>query len=231
MMRRKYIAIAILVAFFTGLFLYADIYFSSKPATLEPAHSENIIYHHKTMPVILKNEIIAALSYYPDLKETPIDFVFDPNTSRSVMLSQPVISSFPKGQKNRRYVIKINPQLKLVHSTLPIQEIPKDFLIGWFGHELGHVKDYTTMNNWEMVLFGAEYVCSVEFLMKAERTADTYAVNHGMGDYIVRTKHYILDNADIPPVYKARMKRLYMSPQQIVDLEKKLKKPTASNLN
>lgn len=65
--------------------------------------------------------------------------------------------------------------------------------------------------------------------MQAERNADKYAVQHGLGNYIIKTKNFILNNHDLPPDYIARIKRLYLSPQQILDLIKELKKPITEN--
>lgn len=224
-MNRKSVFLVALLLFLTAVFTYAIIYFSAKPAKMAGNKSLNIFYHHKTIPVVVEKEVLAALAYYPELKETPIDFVLDPNTSKSIMLSQPVIASFLRGQKNRTYIVKINPKFVMIHRSMPIQDVPKDVLTGWFGHELGHIMDYSQRSNWDMLVFGIEYISSDRYLMQAERNADTYAVNHGLGGYIIKTKNFILNNADLPPGYKARIKRLYLSPQQIVDLIKKLKKP------
>jgi hypothetical protein len=222
-MKRKYaILLAIVIFLITGL-LCAIFYFSPKPAMVAGADHQNVYTHHKVIPVILQKEITAALSFYPELRETPIHFILDPNTSKSIMLSQPVAISFVKGQQNREYVVKINPRFSMVHDTLLIQNVPTDILIGWFGHELGHILDYTNRSNAQMIVFGIKYVASESFLRQAEINADTYAVDHGLGEYIIKTKNFILNNAGISPQYKARIKRLYLSPQQIIDMVKKLK--------
>jgi hypothetical protein len=223
-MRKKYVILLSLIIFLIAAIIYILVYFSSKPASIAGYNPRNTFYQHKTIPLILKKEILAALSYYPELQDTPIDFVFDPNTHKSIMLSQPVVASFFRGQKNRTYVIKINPRFVMVHSSIPIQNVPNDVLIGWLGHELGHVMDYHNRNNFNVILFGLKYVTSDKYLMQAERNADTYAINHGLGEYIIKTKNFILNNADLPDAYKARIKRLYLSPQQIVNLIRKLKK-------
>jgi len=223
-MNKKPIFFSILILLLAAIFIYAVIYFSSKPAAIAGNNSLNVFYQHKTIPIVVEQEVKAALAYYPELKDTPIDFVFDPNTSKSIMLSQPVVASIFRGQAHRTYVIKINPRFVMVHSSIPIQNVPKDILIGWFGHELGHVMDYTKRSNLNMIIFGIKYITSDKYKMQAERNADTYAVDYGLGDYIIKTKHYILDNADLPPAYKERIKRLYLSPQQIIDLVKHLKK-------
>ncbi len=224
-MRRKYWFIIAAVIVLVTAFVSALVYFSSKPAAIAGMNPLNVLYQHKTIPVVVEKEIKAALSHYPELKDTPIDFVLDPHTSKSIMLSQPVISSFLRGQHNRTYVVKINPRFATTHNSIPIQNVPQDILIGWFGHELGHIKDYTTRSSVNMAWFGLKYLCSDKFLMQAEQNADTYAVNHGLGDYIIKTKNFILNNSDIPPEYKARIRRLYPSPQQIVELVEKMKHP------
>ncbi|MVN89968.1 hypothetical protein [Mucilaginibacter aquatilis] len=228
-MKRKHLFIIILVALTVTAYVYALVYFSSTPASLAGASQKNVFYQHKTIPIVLKTEILAALKYYPELKDTPIDFIFDPNTSKSIMLSQPVVGTFFRGQKKRSYVVKINPMFHMVHRSMPIEDAPKDVLIGWIGHELGHVMDYHSRNNWQLIGFGISYLCSEKSLMQAERNADKYAVQHGLGDYIIKTKNFILNNHDLPPEYIARIKRLYLSPQQILDLIKELKKPITEN--
>lgn len=222
-MNKKLAFFILLILFLAAVFVYSLIYFSSKPAAIAGNKPLNVFYQHKTIPVVVLQEVKAALAHYPELKETPIDFVFDPNTSKSIMLSQPVIASFFRGQKHRTYVVKINPRFVMVHSSMPIQNAPTDVLIGWFGHELGHIMDYNQRSNWNMLIFGLGYISSDKYLKQAERNADTYAVNHGLGDYILKTKNFILNNADLPPAYKARIKRLYLSPQQIIDMVRKLK--------
>jgi hypothetical protein len=224
-MRRQFLIIIVAVIVLVTAFVYGLIYFSAKPADMAGVDTRNTLYQHKTIPVVVQQEILTALKKYPELTETPIDFVLDPNTSKSVMLSQPVIASFFRGQQNRTYVVKINPRFARVHDTIPIQKVPHDILVGWFGHELGHVMDYQSYSNWGMAMFGLRYVTSDKFLMQAEQHADAQAVNHGLGNYIVKTKNYILHNSEIPPEYRARIQRLYPSPQQIADLVKHLKKP------
>lgn len=41
-----------------------------------------------------------------------------------------------------------------------------------------------------------------------------------MGDYILKTKGFILNNADIDPRYKERIRKYYLSPDEIMILVK-----------
>src|SRR5690606_14425659 len=110
------------------------------------------------------------------------------------------------------------PMFKLKHLETPIDHIPDSVIIGWIGHELGHIMDYETKNSWQMIGFGFRYWTSSRFIREAERIADTYATEHGLGDYILEHKAFVLGHADLPEHYKARIARLYLSPDDIVEL-------------
>lgn len=180
---------------------------------------------NKIIPKALENEILKALSFYPELKETHIDFVFKKNIKRSVMQAQPkVLSVFGK---QRAYNINISALFKLKTSAIPIHQLPSNIIIGWIGHELGHIMDYENRNMPEMIRFGVGYLFSSKYLRQAERTADTYAVSHGLGKYILETKHFILNNANLSEKYKQKIARLYLSPDDI--MEQVLKLETGKN--
>ena len=95
-------------------------------------------------------------------------------------------------------------------------------MIGWIGHELGHIMDYESRSNTGMVAFGYHYLRSGAYVKRVEVIADTYAVNHGLGEYIIATKRFILDHAELPQAYKDKIARLYLSPDDIVEQVRKL---------
>lgn len=73
-----------------------------------------------------------------------------------------------------------------------------------------------------MVAFGYNYLRSGAYVRGVEEIADTYAVNHGLADYIIATKRFILDHAELPAAYKEKIARLYLSPDDIVEQVRKL---------
>lgn len=173
---------------------------------------------NKVIPESLHDEVVAALSYYPELNDTAIEFKFKEKIKKSTMQAQPRFASFLKSKDKREYVIKISQQIQIDDEEFKITDIPSDVLIGWIGHELGHVVDYSNRTNFGMVIFGFNYLFSEKYIREVERTADTYAVAHGMGDYILKTKDFILENADISEKYKERIRRLYISTEEVMDL-------------
>ena len=170
---------------------------------------------NKQIPSVIETEILKALSFYPELQKTCIRFVFKQNIKKSVMQAQPDIPALLRG--NRAYNINISALFKLTTTAIPIHQIPKDIMIGWIGHELGHVMDYENRSIWGIITFGAGYVFSPAFVRRAERVADTYAVEHGLGWYILQTKNFILNHADLSKKYKDKIARLYLSPDDIVE--------------
>lgn len=169
-------------------------------------------------PKVIAEEVQTALSYYPDLKEVAIGFKFKKNIKKSTMQAQPVFGSLFGRRKNRRYVILISERFKIADTTYRTKDVPRDVMIGWLGHELGHVMDYKERSSGNLIWFGIKYFFSTKSIQEAERAADSYAVQNGMEGYILKTKDFILNQAGISQKYRERIKRLYLSPEEIMEL-------------
>lgn len=173
---------------------------------------------NKIIPTAIEESALFALSHYPELKDTRIHFVFTRKLKGSVMAARPVIGSLLKKREKRAYEILINPVFKLEHSVEAIRHIPDSVMIGWVGHELGHIMDYERKRTWGLMGFGISYWLSKKYVRKAERVADSFAVNHGLGTYLLATKSFILDHTELPQAYKDKIAALYLSPDDIVEL-------------
>lgn len=178
--------------------------------------------NNKRIPAEIEINVLTALSFYPELRNTHIDFIFKRNIKTSVMQAQPFFLSLLKKKKHRRYRINISTNFNLVSADMPILEIPDSVFIGWIAHELGHILDYESKSNREVISFGYRYLFQPSFVKHAEMVADSLAVERGLGYYIVATKRFILDHADLPQSYKDKIRRLYLSPDVIVEQVKKL---------
>jgi hypothetical protein len=173
---------------------------------------------NKSIPPCIHHQATVALSYYPELSKTPIAFKFKKNIQKSTMQAQPVFKSLLKPRSQRAYIILIAETFTIADTSYTTADMPEDIMIGWLGHELGHIMDYTQRSALNLIGFGLGYLFSHRYIKKAERTADTYAVNHGMEQYILKTKDFILNQAGVPKKYKDRIKRLYLSPEEIMEL-------------
>jgi hypothetical protein len=178
--------------------------------------------NNKQIPSSIEKNVLKALSFYPELQNTCINFLFKTKIKTSVMQAQPVFTSLLGKRKNRHYRINISKEFRLINSNMPIEQIPDEVMIGWIGHELGHILDYEGKSNTGMVSFGYRYYFHSSFVRHAEMMADSLAVERGMGDFIVATKRFILDHAELPQSYKDKIRRLYLSPDIIVEQVRKL---------
>jgi len=186
--------------------------------TISMVSAQNINLDNKIIPESIKKEVIEAISFYPELYDTAIEFKFKDNIRKSTMQAQPRFASFFKRKENREYVILISRNIQIEGEHFTMEDIPSDVKVGWLGHELGHVMDYRERTNFGMLIFGIKYLFSSAHIKEVERTADTYAIAHGMGDYILKTKNFILDNASLSEKYKERIRRLYISPEEVMEL-------------
>ena len=179
---------------------------------------DSLKFTNKEVPDIIWRETYIALSHYPELKDTPITFRFKKNIKKSFMQAQPSFSGIFKNRKKRGYFVFINEEIKIEDEIFTVTDAPKDVIIGWIGHELGHIMDYRNRSGINMLWFGVKYLTSHNYIREAERAADTYAVNHGLGKYIIATKDFILNQSDLSEKYKNRIKKLYLSQEEIVEL-------------
>lgn len=180
--------------------------------------TQEINFENKIIPESIREEVIAALDHFPELYDIPIEFKFKDRIKKSTMQAQPKFSSIFRSKRNREYIILISRQIQIEDENFTMDDIPSLVKIGWIGHELGHIMDYQDRTNFGLIILGAKYLFSKKSIREVERTADTYAIAHGMGDYILRTKNFILENSDISEKYKARIRRLYISPEEVMEL-------------
>ncbi|MEE1971940.1 hypothetical protein V1H85_05755 [Maribacter flavus] len=179
-----------------------------------------ILFMQATQPHIIpeeiKEEALIALSHYPELANTPIEFKFKKHIEKSTMQAQPAFWSVFRQKKKRKYKILISEKIKIADSVYLTKDIPSKIMIGWLGHELGHIMDFRNRSGLNLIGFGIRYLSSKRYIRKAERRADSFAVIHGMEDYILATKEFILEKAGLTERYVNRIKRLYLSPEEIM---------------
>lgn len=187
-------------------------------------NKQNALPGNKTIPASIEKPVRVALSHYPQLKDTPIRFRFTRKLNKSIMAARPVIGSLLKNRKDRSYEILINPSFKLECYEEAVRHIPDSVMTGWIGHELGHIMDYERRTFWGLLGFGISYGFSKKYVRRSERVADSFAIDQGMGLYLLSTKRFILDHSELPQTYKDKIKALYLSPDDLVELVDALEK-------
>lgn len=208
--------------YFTILISFITLLSSTGSVAQMPMIKNVIFENNKIIPEDILEEAKVALSYYPELKDVEIEFRYKENIKKSFMQAQPKFTNLFKGKKNRSYYVFISSRFLIEEEEFSMTDVPSEVLIGWLGHELGHIMDYRDKSAMGLVVFGMRYLTSSNYIKEAERAADTFAVSHGMGDYILATKNFILNHSHLSNTYKERIARLYLSPEEIIVLVNKL---------
>lgn len=173
-----------------------------------------------TYPELLYEEIHKAVSFFPELNKTALHFHLTGKMHSITMKAQPSFISLFKRRSKRTYHIYISKTFKNASKKMTISDLPSDVLIGWIGHELGHIMDYEQMTNWQLMKFGFNYLVFDEHYNESEHTADFYAVRYGMEEFLIKKRKYILEHPDIFEGYKKKFKDHYLSPDDLLHLVK-----------
>ena len=134
------------------LLLSSGVYAHSN--AMENKLNDSTLLQNKIIPHAILEEVKTALSFYPELADTPIEFKFKKKIKKSFMQAQPRFSGIFKKRKNRGYVILISEKLQIEDEAFEISQIPSDVMIGWIGHELGHIMDYRDRKGFNLLVLG-----------------------------------------------------------------------------
>ncbi|MEM7551280.1 MAG: hypothetical protein AAF363_16490 [Bacteroidota bacterium] len=184
-------------------------------------NSKTELIDNKSIPVELKEEIVEALSHFPELKNVKIEFRFKDQIEGSFMQAQPKVASLFNTQKLRSYVINIKKHFQSEDTIVHMASLPKSVLVGWIGHELGHILDYHKKDFFSITELGIGYLLSEDYIKATELRADIHAIQHGLSDKITATKEFILNHPKLSEQYKSKIRRLYLSSEGVEEITRK----------
>ncbi len=156
-----------------------------------------------------RDKILAALSFYPALREKRIRLVR--RRLRTSMAARPRL--FSGGRRRRGYTIYADD----------VSVKPADFRnssysaqVGCFIHELGHISYYTERTNTQLAGDGIAYVTNQSFKNRYERAADSLAIRNGGGYYVYLYRTFTFEEANLPAEYLAFKRRNYTDNLQLL---------------
>ncbi|MES2516238.1 MAG: hypothetical protein V4580_18930 [Bacteroidota bacterium] len=167
---------------------------------------------NKEIPDKYEEEILIALGHYPELKYERIRFVLS-STAIVPYGTKPSLGSFLVSQKQRTYVITILEWAKDPEKEALIKNLDRKMRIGVFGHELAHVLQYTKHS--PLALLKMAMLMTIESHRRIiERGADKLAIEHGLGEELLRHAEYI---RLIPDYINQRpeLNKNYLLPEEI----------------
>jgi hypothetical protein len=172
---------------------------------------------HRRLAKELEFEIKEAAKHYPELADYVILFRYSSINRQSFMLAQPRLRSLIYPKRKRQFEILINKTKFTKNPQFENGRPPSDVIIGWIGHELGHVRDYINRNSINLIWFGILYTTNTKFLKKAEITADKNTVYADMVDYLVISKKFGRNPKYFEQSYIDKLNALYPSVEDVLE--------------
>jgi hypothetical protein len=161
----------------------------------------------------IRSEVLCALSFYPELKQTRIRYKY--KSIRGTMNARPSLLNLFSNRLNRRYMIIINNN-KGRNKGLCYDSLASDVKVGWFGHEMAHLSTYKQMSNFQTLIFSFLYVTSEKFITRVERFTDYVAINHGLAFQIYKGDNFLLNCSSVSEKYKERIRTRFLSLEEII---------------
>lgn len=143
---------------------------------------------HKKYPKLLEKQVLTALSYYPELKDTNI--IFRLKKRKTPLTSRPRFFDVFKGKKKRAYVITISTKTLEKFEPILFHNLPYNAQIGVLAHEIGHIATYQQKSSWQ-ILGIAFKLLNTKFVDHFEYDTDLTAITHGMGHQLFNWSVYV----------------------------------------
>jgi hypothetical protein len=168
---------------------------------------------NKTLPAELELECLVALSFYPELKNTAIEFRF--GKSNFTMTSKPKFNCILMDKHRREYVVTIEKPGSS-KNNIEWSELTFNAIVGWIGHELGHIVHYSHKTNTGVAFIGVKYAVP-GYRRKMERFTDQIAVQHDLGYALYEGVDYTMNRSYATEHYKKCQQKYYLQPEEIID--------------
>ena len=161
---------------------------------------------------------LIALSYYPELKDVPITFLY-----RDIKTTMEVRPEFYSAFKNhnRKYIIFINDYIHNNEGIL-LHDVSFNAQIGVIGHELAHIIDFEKRTVKSLMLLAIDYV-TLKNHARYERSIDEYAIKRGLGWQELEFADFTQNKSNASAHYKRFKQINYLSSSEIADEIAKMK--------
>ncbi len=175
---------------------------------------------HKKIPLAYEKQIIYALSYFPELAGTKIDFRIK-KSKGGIISTHPTMGAIFRRSSRRRYVVTINDSTS--NRTLPVfGNGPVNGQVGILGHEFCHLLYFNNRSGAGLLALGIAHV-SKDYIDRFENKTDSVDIERGLGYQLIDWKTYLdkyfrtAGRNALPSFEKSSARERYMSVQHIRD--------------
>lgn len=148
--------------------------------------------NNKELVASYENQILIALSYFPELKNIKIKFRLKNRTTP--LATRPTLFSMFQSPKKRTYIITISEKSTNYLDTIVFKKLNYNAQIGVLGHELCHVSDYLNKGFGKMCNIAAKELFSKRATDNFEFNTDLNCINHGLGYQLLDWSSNVREN-------------------------------------
>jgi len=169
---------------------------------------------NKVIPAIYEEQILTALSYYPELRLVQIHFKL---TDKHPVPygTTPTFASIFKPAARRIYYVTLLEVAKEPERSALFKNLPYDAQVAVIAHELVHVIQYQSQTVLSLIKFMIMYTIPA-FKKIIERAADKGAIEHGLGQGLYKHAVHL---RNIPGYLQKRpeINKYYLKPHEILE--------------
>lgn len=196
---------------------------SHEPAMFSPAALDSLklkYAQNKHYPPAFEEQVLIALSYFPELCTTRITFRERPRHGTAITRSTWSSVLLPAG--SRKYVITISDAVEPTLQPLLLSNLPFNAQIGVIGHELSHVLQYERMSTSGLLGYAAGNL-SARYVDRFEFAADGICIAHGLGYQLLQWSSFVREKMNTVNwrgpdfVHRQHSRERYMNPSTILE--------------
>lgn len=174
---------------------------------------------HKIVVPDFEKQIMMALSYYPELRNTRIHFKLSKGKS-GIISSRPTWGGVFRKSSKRQYVVLIGDTAKKANWALYRHSGPNG-QVGIMGHELAHILYFSGKSSFGLIGLGIDHM-SDKAIDQFEYNTDSVDVERGLGYQLLDWNYYLRKSWGVPdpentpdPFTQHSGRERYMSPSSI----------------
>jgi hypothetical protein len=196
-----------------------NIHTDKGPSGKDISELKELYGHNKIYPAEFEEQILTALSFFPELKDHRIDFQL--RKGYAPLSSRPTYGGLFRSAKKRKYKIFISTGSGQRWDSIILKYAPHDAGVGVLGHELSHVLNFSRMSGLSLTWLGVSHV-SKNYMNRFEYLTDSLCIEQGMGEYLLAMSIYVRKAFGAPDPEelqvkgeKGNYKERYMGPSTI----------------
>ncbi len=180
---------------------------------------KNEFGHQKQYPLQFEKQVLLALSFYPELKNTSI--LFRIRKRHAALNTRATWLGVIESHRKRHFVITISDSTEDMLMPMLFKNQSFNAQVGVMGHELAHVTDFLKMSTGQIIAHAIKNV-SAKYIDRFEYNTDAICIAHGLGYQLLEWSSFIRkkmsrENWRGPDfTHRPMLKERYMNPSTIM---------------